>query len=124
MTNRYYVLPLPNDHSNLWTLIVEDANTVRKNLLQTKMIVKLYEGDETNHPMLNGVQEYTHTEIKQYLIDNDSEWNEPIDPPVKTKSSFKSVSVIEAEPSENWLVSKAKSIMDWIREFIKNRLNN
>ena len=42
------------------------------------MIVKLYKGDEENHPMLNGFQERTHAEMLQYLIDNDAEWNEPI----------------------------------------------
>ena len=76
--NRYYVLPLPNDHSQLWSIVVEDANTVRKNLAENKMIVKLYKGDEENHPMLNGFQERTHAEMLQYLIDNDAEWNEPI----------------------------------------------
>jgi len=58
--NRYYILPLPNDHSQLWNFVVEDANTVRKNLAETKMIVKLYKGDETDHPLLNGFQERTH----------------------------------------------------------------
>ena len=78
MKNRYYILPLPNDHSQLWSLVVEDESTVRKNLAKNKMIVKLYKGDEDSHPMLNGFTEYSHTEILQYLIDNDAEWNEPI----------------------------------------------
>ena len=76
--NRYYILPLPNDHSQLWNIVVEDANTVRKNLLENKMIVKLYKGDEDNHPMLNGFTEYSNEEILQYLIDNASEWSEEI----------------------------------------------
>jgi hypothetical protein len=78
MTNRYYVLPLPNDHSQLWSIVVEEESTVRKNLAENKMIVKLYKGDTENHPMLNGFQEQTHTEILQYLIDNKAEWSEPI----------------------------------------------
>jgi hypothetical protein len=76
--NRYYILPLPNDHSQLWSIVVEDSDTVRKNLAENKMIVKLYKGDEESHPILNGFQERTHTEMLQYLIDNDAEWNEPI----------------------------------------------
>lgn len=76
--NRYFIFPLPNSHSKLWDIVVQDENTVRKNLLETKMIVKLYTGDEENHPMLNGIQEYTHTEILQYLEDNSNEWQEEI----------------------------------------------
>jgi hypothetical protein len=76
--SRYFIFPLPNSHSKLWDIVVQDENTVRKNLLETKMIVKLYMGDEENHPMLNGIQEYTHTEILQYLEDNSNEWQEEI----------------------------------------------
>jgi hypothetical protein len=42
------------------------------------MIVKLYRGDDDIHPILNGRTEYTHEEILQYLIDNESDWTEPI----------------------------------------------
>ena len=76
--NRYYVLPAPNDHSQVWSLVVEDANTVRKNLAENKMIVKLYKGDEESHPILSGFQERTHAEMIQYLFFHDAEWNEPI----------------------------------------------
>ena len=76
--NRYYILPAPNDHSQVWAVVVEAYATVRKNLIGNKMIVKLHKGDETNHPMLNAFTEYSHAEILQYLIDNDAEWNEPI----------------------------------------------
>lgn len=74
MLNRYYILPLPNDHSKLWDLVVEKSITVRENLLKNKMIVKLYKLDESNHSILNGVKEYTHDEILQYLKDNKSRW--------------------------------------------------
>jgi len=77
--NRYYILPLPNDHSQLWSIVVEDKDTVRKNLLENKMIVKLYKTDIKNHPMLNGFTEYSYEEILQYLIDNSSEWSEQIE---------------------------------------------
>ena len=77
--NRYYILPLPNDHSQLWSIVVEDKDTVRKNLLENKMIVKLYKTDIKNHPMLNAFTEYSHEEILQYLIDNSSEWSEQIE---------------------------------------------
>ena len=61
--NRYFILPLPNVHSSLWGIVVEDENNVCKNLLGTKMVVKLPLGDEASHPILNGKQEYTHAEI-------------------------------------------------------------
>ena len=78
MTNRYYILPIPNDYSKLWNLVVEESTTVRKNLSQNKMIVKLYSADKANHPVFNGIKEYTHTEIRQYLEDNKSTWSEII----------------------------------------------
>lgn len=63
MINRYYILPLPNNHSSLWDIVVEDETTVRKNNLQTKMVVKLPIGDNEQHPILNGIKEYTHEDI-------------------------------------------------------------
>ena len=76
MTNKYYILPLPPDNSQVWDIVVEDESTVRKNLQGNKMIVKLYEDDEVSHPILNGRQEYNHEEILQYLADNTEDWNE------------------------------------------------
>jgi hypothetical protein len=78
MTNRYYILPNPSTSSEIWSIVVEAEATVRTNLQGNKMIVKLPEGDETKHPILNGRTEYTHSEMLQYLVDNDAEWNEPI----------------------------------------------
>jgi hypothetical protein len=74
MTNRYYILPLPNDHSKIWSLVVEKSTTVRKNLLHNKMIIKLYKSDEAIHPIFKGIKEYTHAEILQYLEDNKETW--------------------------------------------------
>ena len=36
------------------------------------MVVKLPKGDTQDHPMLNGIQEYTHEEMLQEL--NTAEW--------------------------------------------------
>lgn len=64
ITNRYFILPLPHSpNSSLWNLTVQTFDTARKNNLNTKIVVKLYEGDEENHPILNGIQEYTHAQI-------------------------------------------------------------
>lgn len=76
MTNIYYILPLPNDHSSLWDIVVEKESTVRKNIAENKMVVKLYKGDDTNYPILNGRTKYTHSGI---LVEMDKpEWSETI----------------------------------------------
>lgn len=63
ITNRYFILPYPNINSSIWNLIVEDPATLRTNLIGNFCVVKLYEGDEQDHPLLNGFTEYTHSEI-------------------------------------------------------------
>lgn len=78
MINRYYILPLPNEHSALWSIVVEKKETVRKNLLGNKMIVKLYSGDDRQHGILNGFTEYTHEGILTYLAEHSAEWQEDI----------------------------------------------
>lgn len=70
--NRYFILPCPNENSSIWDIVVQDESKVRKNLAGTKMVVKLCKGDDANHAMLNGKQEYTHEEILQEL--NTAEW--------------------------------------------------
>lgn len=70
--NRYFILPNPNPHSSLWDIVVEREDTIRTNLLGNKMVVKLYVGDTANHPILNGITEYTHSEILTEL--NSPEW--------------------------------------------------
>lgn len=76
MTNRYYILPLPNDHSALWDIVVEEEDTVRKNIAGNKMVIKLYKGDEASHPILNGRPEYTHSEILVEMVK--PEWTEDL----------------------------------------------
>lgn len=64
ITNRYFILPIPHSpNSSLWDIVVERPDTVRKNKNNTKMLVKLYVGDDNTHGILNGLQEYTHAEI-------------------------------------------------------------
>lgn len=74
--NTYFILPLPNNHSTLWSVVVENANTVRKNNQQTKMIIKVPVGTTETHPILNGVQSYTHAEILTEL--QKTEWKSNI----------------------------------------------
>lgn len=55
--------------------------TVRKNLIENKFILKWI---EINVPSIIWNNNLTplfvgnHSEMKQYLVDNDAEWNEPI----------------------------------------------
>ena len=76
MNNRYYILPYPNVNSAIWDIIVETPETLRTNLQGNFCVVKLYIGDETQHPILNGFTEYTHEEI---LVEMTTpEWQEEI----------------------------------------------
>lgn len=75
MTNRYFPFPLPNSKSKLWDIVVQKESTVMINIQETKMIVKLDEHDIKNHPILNGIPEYTNEGITQYIADNYFEWN-------------------------------------------------
>lgn len=63
MTNRYFILPYPNINSGIWNFIVETPTTLRTNIQGNFCVIKLYKGDEEDHPLLNGFPEYTHAEI-------------------------------------------------------------
>ena len=63
MNNRYFILPYPNVNSGIWNIVVEEPATLRTNVQGNFCVVKLYSGDETDHPLLNGFTEYTHAEI-------------------------------------------------------------
>lgn len=63
MNNRYFILPYPNIQSEIWDIVVESPATLRTNVQGNFCVVKLYSGDETDHPILNGFTEYTHAEI-------------------------------------------------------------
>tara|TARA_R110000823_G_scaffold41441_1_gene109228 strand:+ start:576 stop:824 length:249 start_codon:yes stop_codon:yes gene_type:complete len=55
--------------------------TVRKNLIQDKCIVKWNDTEVPTILKLNNITPLfvgNHTDISQYLVDNDAEWNEPI----------------------------------------------
>lgn len=76
ITNRYYILPYPNVNSGIWDIVVESPATLRTNLAGTFCVVKLYSGDEQQHPLLNGFTEYNHTEILVEMAT--PEWTEEI----------------------------------------------
>lgn len=70
---RYFILPYPNIHSSIWDVIVETPETLRTNLQGNFCIIKLYVGDNADHPILNGFPEYTHEEILAEINGN-PEW--------------------------------------------------
>ena len=76
MNNRYFILPYPNVQSAVWDIVVESPATLRTNLIGNFCVVKLYMGDETDHPILNGFTEYTHAEIRVEMAK--PEWSEEI----------------------------------------------
>lgn len=71
-------MPVPNNHSQLWDIVVGTEETQRYNNQGNKMIVKLYVDDEQNHQILNGFTEYTHAEILEVLQSSEWQINEPI----------------------------------------------
>lgn len=76
MNNRYFILPYPNVQSAVWDIVVEEPTTLRTNLQGSFCVVKLYMGDETDHPILNGFTEHTHAEILVEMTK--PEWTEEI----------------------------------------------
>jgi hypothetical protein len=52
--------------------VAQTGQPQRYNLAQTKIVVKLHEGDHEEHPELVGYQEYNHEEILIALDNN--EW--------------------------------------------------
>ena len=63
ITNRYFILPHPNQNSKLWDITVGKENITRKNIAVNKIVVKLKVGDNKQHALLNGMPEYTHAQI-------------------------------------------------------------
>jgi len=59
-TNRYFVSPTGLLNQEVYDVCVEKSNTIRYNNNETKGIVKLYDGDETNFPFMQAMTEYTH----------------------------------------------------------------
>lgn len=76
INNRYYILPYPNVNSAIWDIIVENPATLRTNNQGNKCVVKLYEGDEQQHQLLNGFKEYDHAGILVEMAK--AEWTEEV----------------------------------------------
>lgn len=77
MKNRYFILPVPNKNSSIWDIVVEDINTIKKNIQGNKCMVKLYLGDERQHNILVGAEELTYEQAHELI--RSSEWkNEEI----------------------------------------------
>lgn len=71
--NRYYIINA--DDPNLNTIIgycVGYLYTQRYNLAQTQLVIKLHDGDTSEHEELNGYTEYDHEGILEAL--NNDEW--------------------------------------------------
>jgi hypothetical protein len=78
ITNRFFVGDLPNlNMTQIYDIVVGEASDQFISLDGTKIAVKLPEGDENTHGVLNSFTEYDYAGIKQYILDNYSEWNPP-----------------------------------------------
>ena len=74
MTNRYFIIDYPVTDLSIWQIVVQDADTVRKNNSGNLCIVKLYQGDTSDHAQLQNYTEYTHEQMLTFLNGN-IEWN-------------------------------------------------
>jgi len=72
---RFYIVPYPVEQSIL-NIIVEAANTLRINTSKTKAVIKLWVGDSTEYPQLNGYTVYNNETILEPL--SAEEW-QPIE---------------------------------------------
>jgi len=71
--NEYYIIPLNLLKNPLLGAVVQDADTVRKNIAGTHCVVKTYDG-VVDHPALTAHTKYTHEEILVEM--NKPTWSE------------------------------------------------
>jgi len=65
MLNRYFIIEKSNPNYNtIINCIVGEEETQRESLDGLSVVVKLPLNDVENHTCLNGLTEYTHSEIK------------------------------------------------------------
>ena len=74
-TNRYYIIKSKDPNlPQIEAVIVGQPNTQRYNLDGSKLVVKLHQGDHSDYPFLDGVQEYDHEQILEAL--NNDQWQQ------------------------------------------------
>lgn len=76
MNRRYFILPYPNVNSAIWDIVLESPDTLRTNIQGNFCVVKLFEGDNQQHQVLNGFTEYNHEGILSEMAK--PEWTEEI----------------------------------------------
>ena len=61
--NTYYEIDIPNENmTDICAVIVETEYSMKKSLDGLKAIVRLHDGDNTNHPCLSSSLKLTHRE--------------------------------------------------------------
>lgn len=71
--NRFFIINADDPNIDaIMELVAQTGQKQRCNFAETKIAVKLHEGDHENHEVLDQYQEYNHKEI-EIALDND-EW--------------------------------------------------
>lgn len=110
MLNRYFIVDIPNvNFENVFNIVVQSPDSVRRSVDGTKAIVKLPVGNKSNYGFLG--QEYTHEQI---LIEtNKPEWNMTINQVIAkvTQMSPSQIDslVVDVEGTAGWLIDKKTS---------------
>ena len=74
--NRYFIIDAADPNKDaIMQYVAQTGQKQRCNLAETKIVIKLHEGDHENHPELVDYQEYNYEEIL-IALDND-EWRIP-----------------------------------------------
>jgi hypothetical protein len=77
-SNRYFVGALPNPNiTQIYNIIVGGDAGVVTSLDSSLVAVKLPEGDNAAHPILNLFTEYNHNQWITYIKENNDFWNPP-----------------------------------------------
>jgi hypothetical protein len=76
--NRYFIIDAADPNKDAIMQYVAQTNDKQRcNIAETKIVIKLHNGDHSNHAELAGYEEYTHHQILEEL--NNSEWTVPFD---------------------------------------------
>ncbi len=74
--NRFFIINADDPNKDaIMQYVAQTGQKQRCNLAETKIVIKLHEGDHEDHPELVVYQEYNHEEIL-IALDND-EWRIP-----------------------------------------------
>ena len=76
-TNRYFIVAADSPNlPQIYDVIVGKPSTQRYSIAGDNLVVKLHKGDHSDYPFMDGIKEYSHTEILEIM--HTPEWQEEL----------------------------------------------